>query len=227
MDHVNKYVKKIDSNTCVFCLSPADTRDHIPGKQFFPDPKPHDLVTVPCCAQCNAGHKKDEDYVRGLLCFGPAGVSTAGRSLWQQKLHRTYEKDRGLRRVLSRSMKQIRPITASGLRLPSRLAIEIDWNRVFRVVQKWVRGFYYFEYGEVLIPEVVVKIDYVHSGNLATLVPVSSQLTVGNRGWQDVFLYKRSRVSEQPEGSIWLFYVYQNHEFLAVTHFAEPIKGTA
>jgi hypothetical protein len=75
-------VPRDKSEACVCCGEPTDGgRDHVPGKQFFPDPRPSDLITVPACERCNEGFKLDEDCVRGILLFGRAGTSAVGRKL--------------------------------------------------------------------------------------------------------------------------------------------------
>lgn len=128
-----------------------------------------------------------------------------------------YKKDLCLREAIARAMKQVTPVTPAGLILPPRLGIKIDWNRVYKVVEKWVRGFYYLEYDEALFPEVVVEIVPVHEGNRIIWSPIVPQLNPGNRGWSDVFLYRRNRVTEQHAVSCWLFQIYKSHELFALT----------
>ncbi len=162
-------------------------------------------------------HKKHEDYLRGLLCFGPAGATLAGKSLWHQKLDKAYKKDLGLRKAIARAMKRVTPITPAGLILPPKLGIKIDWDRVYKVVEKWVRGFYYLEYQEALSPEVTVEIVPVYEGNRTIWSPITPQLNPGKWGWNDVFLYHLNRLTEQHEVSCWLFHIYKSHELFAIT----------
>ena len=53
--------------------------------------------------------KKDEDVFMAWITFGLAGESPAGTLLWEQKLKRTYKKDWGVKKVIARSFKQVKP----------------------------------------------------------------------------------------------------------------------
>ncbi len=53
---------------CIYCGSPGPhlTKEHIPQRSLFPEPKPDNLITVPSCQKCNQGFAKDEEY---FLCW--------------------------------------------------------------------------------------------------------------------------------------------------------------
>ena len=52
------------NNICIFCKGIADTREHIPAKQFFKGVPDKPLITVPSCKNCNIGFQKDEDFFK-------------------------------------------------------------------------------------------------------------------------------------------------------------------
>jgi hypothetical protein len=54
---------------CVYCGQSDNqiTVDHIPPKNLFPDPKPSNLITVPCCLRCNQKAAKDDEYFRTVI----------------------------------------------------------------------------------------------------------------------------------------------------------------
>lgn len=59
---------------CVYCgIEEPEirdrTRDHIPPRNLFPEPRPSDLITVPCCRQCNNSASKDDEYFRSMLAM--------------------------------------------------------------------------------------------------------------------------------------------------------------
>ena len=58
--------EKSKNNGCIYCGSPATTREHIPSKAFLVDPYPENLPTIPACFECNNGYSEDEKY---LACF--------------------------------------------------------------------------------------------------------------------------------------------------------------
>jgi hypothetical protein len=108
------------------------------------------MVTVKCCKECNKKFKKDEDLFAAWIHFGPAGVSNEGKRLWDQKFHRTYKKDYGLRRIIKESFKVVDLITPAGIYLGKQLAITINAKRRENVLKKIIRGLFWVEYKERL-----------------------------------------------------------------------------
>lgn len=52
---------------CVYCgTSNPETKDHIPPKNLFPQPRP-ELVTVPCCEKCHKPTSLDDEIFRNML----------------------------------------------------------------------------------------------------------------------------------------------------------------
>jgi len=74
---INFMGKQKEKSVCVFCGDPATTRDHVPPKGVFPDPKPSDLITVPACDSCNSDTKLDDEYFRWLVATGSGGNEDA------------------------------------------------------------------------------------------------------------------------------------------------------
>ena len=71
---------------CYLCgSSNPTTRDHVPPKGFFPEPRPSNLITVPCCERCNNGFSLDDDAVRAWFCMG-LGHSAAADWIIENKL---------------------------------------------------------------------------------------------------------------------------------------------
>ena len=66
---------------------PADskTRDHVPPVGLFPDPKPSDLVTVPCCFKCNNTHSGFDERLRALAAL-PFDRNSAGNLILTEKV---------------------------------------------------------------------------------------------------------------------------------------------
>lgn len=57
-------VMQQEPSNCIYCGQPADTREHIPPKQFFKGIAEKSLIVVPSCLACNKGFQKDEDFFR-------------------------------------------------------------------------------------------------------------------------------------------------------------------
>jgi hypothetical protein len=134
---------------CVYCgHDPGITDDHVPPKSFFPQPRPSNLITVPACNKCNSSVGMDEDYFLATFMFSEVGITDAGKILWKQRLHRMFRRNLGLRRRIAKGLSYRPVVTPTGIYLGRRMALQFDEGRFDRVVQKIVRGLYYFEYGE-------------------------------------------------------------------------------
>lgn len=59
---------------CYLCGTILDdsnrTMDHIPPKGLFPRPLPNNLLTIPCCRQCNNGFSRDDEFFRLIATLG-------------------------------------------------------------------------------------------------------------------------------------------------------------
>ena len=194
--------------------------DHIPGKQFFPDPKPQpsELIEVPSCRPCNIKFQPYENYVRSLLLFGTAGVSQEGEKLWEQKLNRTYQKDMGLKKIIANSFQEVELRTPTGLYAGKRIMIKTQWNRVSMFITKLVRGLYYFEFEKVLPVPTHIDFPHIH----AEFLPVSEFKIIpapryGKKSWKGIFEYRFGIFEEKPQESIWVFRMYDQNIFIAIT----------
>ncbi len=207
---------------CVQCggFGPI-TDDHVPPKLLFPEPKPKpsELIIVPSCSACNNGAGKDEEYFLAVLMFSDAGVSPAGSALWEQRLMRMYRNNLGLRTRIARSFTRLQIVTPAGLLLGHRFALRRDAARFERVINKIVKGLYFFEYKEALAQKVTVE-SILLNVEQETIVmdQFSHQLRLGSRSWPGIFEYCFNRVADQPEESIWLFSCYGSIRFWALTH---------
>jgi hypothetical protein len=200
---------------CVYCgNNPGTTSDHVPPKNLFPRPKPVNTVTVPCCEACQAEFKKDEDAFMAWVTFGPAGESSAGKLLWEQKLNRTYQKDAGLKKVMARSFKKISLETPEGIYIGERLAISIDPERKNNVLRKIVKGLFWVEYKERLPKGISIEIYGIPGKGepVNSLIAVTHEATTS---WEGVFEYRHGRAPESFE-SYWVMSFFQRNYFVAI-----------
>lgn len=72
--------------TCYLCGAPnPTTKDHVPPRGFFPEPRPADLITLPCCQDCNSSFSLDDEAVRVWFSMG-IGHSDAAEWIIQNKV---------------------------------------------------------------------------------------------------------------------------------------------
>lgn len=210
---------------CVYCGDkPGNTRDHVPPQNLFPKPKPVNMVTVPCCEECQARFKKDEDVFMAWITFGPAGESPAGKSLWEQKLKRTYKKDPGVKNIIARSFKQVSLQTPGGIYVGKKLAISIDPKRKNNVLKKIVRGLYWVEYKERLPEDVPIEIYGIHGQgeSIHELIALTDEATTA---WEGIFEYRHRRGPE-PFESYWIMSFFRRNYFVAIVDAIQGIEAT-
>lgn len=211
---------------CVYCgIRPGRTRDHVPPQNLFPKPKPVNMVTVPCCKECQMIFKKDEDVFMAWITFGPAGESTAGKLLWEQKLKRTYKKDSGVKKVITRSFSQVSMKTPGGIYLGERLAISIDPERKNNVLRKIVRGLFWVEYKERLPEDVPIEI-YGIKGTGSPIEELITKTRQATTFWEGIFEYRHARAPECFE-SYWIMSFFRRNYFYAIvkgSDLSEEIK---
>ncbi len=137
--------------------------------------------------------------------FSDAGITSVGKKLWNQKLHRMYSKNRGLRARIVKSFRRINLVSPGGIYIGRRLAQEIDEERLHDVAIKVVRGLYYFEYGTPLLRSTKVLCQLLRSeSDAAEPIKLNDQLRSGSREWPEVFQYRFNRINQSPSCSAWL-----------------------
>lgn len=218
---------KPNPKVCVYCAkNPGVTDDHVPPKSFFPQPRPSNLITVPACNKCNSGAAMDEDYFLATFMFSEAGITDAGKTLWRQRLHRMFHKNLGLRRKIAEGLSYRSMATPTGIHLGRRITLQYDERRFHPVIQKIVRGLYYFEYGESLPAETELMTLFLSTkARFETAVGYAHQLGWGKRQWPCIFEYRCARVPDAPRVSVWLMRCYSNTYFWAVSGSGELVTN--
>lgn len=211
---------------CTYCEKGLPRRrggilnqEHAVGRQFFPEPRPADLskVIVPSCRACNEKPKPDEDYLRALLSLSNAALTPSGKRVHETAIRAMKEgKDKGLRRAIARGITpNVHMQTESGVYLGRAMTQTIDWKRVACVLEKWVRGLHWKEYGSRLPAEITFEVARTPDVQTRTMVPMA-QPSKGS--WPGTFEYWHSRDDADPTKTKWVFLVWDAIGFIAVTN---------
>jgi hypothetical protein len=136
-------MKPRSNHLCYNCgIREATTLDHVISKTLIPEPRPNNLVTVPACKECNGGFSKDEEYVRDRLSAAIGGEDFGAPVTWD-KAWRSMQrpKAKGKKFGLFKEIFKLPApvVTKDG---PSDMGVLMNKQRVNRVVEKMVRGFY-------------------------------------------------------------------------------------
>jgi len=155
---------------CPLCGNVANlTREHIPPKNLFLEPRPKNMITVWTCEKCNSAYSKDEEYFR-IYIVGGAQPGSEGACLWDEKVEgSTLQRSPKLRQELLNGMDIIQeyhkshPLKfVSGDLIPEervRYAMLINKERIDRVVEKIVRCLYFKHFNSVLSPDLKVSVE--------------------------------------------------------------------
>lgn len=130
------------TNFCVHCGGPTETKDHAPSKVFLDRPYPLTRPTVPSCGECNNGFSDDEEYV---ACFVECVVqgTTDPDLLKREKVANALRRNSALRGRIERSRREAE--TLGGRRLLTWVPEE---ERVRRVALKLARCHAAYELNE-------------------------------------------------------------------------------
>jgi hypothetical protein len=214
---------------CAYCGSPDVTsRDHVPPDDLFPDPKPSDLITVPCCAGCHADTSKDDENFRLRLCLseqvGDHPDAAANRDIVFRSLHR-----REAERLKHSFLNDIRPVSVfsqGGIFIGQQTGYNAELARIYRVVSRTVRGLFFFETHRVLRKDYDAEVfcndrlSAQPASDLETLqqtilIPLTQiqPKVIGN----NVFSYRVHLDTTDPDLSVWALLFYGGVPFLVFT----------
>jgi hypothetical protein len=125
------------------------TRDHVPPRNLFPEPRPSNLITIPCCNACNHESHKDDEYFR-LAVSGYYNSNLVGKRIWEEKSVASTVKKRRLRKsvdAMAGSLKKIALITPDGVE--DAFEVTIEKAPVNRVLIRITKGLLSLLYPEV------------------------------------------------------------------------------
>ena len=207
--------KAKNQKICVFCGGSAKTRDHVPPKGIFPDPKPTDLITVPACASCNSKTKLDDEYFRWLVATG-SGVDKRAHELIKDRILPRFRSRSALLHEIMKGATHVDIHSEGGIYLGKQPAFHFDRFRVQTVIDKTVRGLYYVELGTML-PENAVVTNFIlnpifedEMKNVICSLPLKD---IGN----GIFSYRFWADDTMPEESFWLLMFFDKTLFLTKT----------
>lgn len=207
---------------CTYCgESGKRTDDHIPPKNLFPDPKPSDLITVPCCEACNRDASLDDEYFRLVTVFRhDVAGHPAARARWPS-VFRSLDKPQKLRfrTAFLRTLRPVRLRSRAGLHLGESGVFQTDVRRVSNVIDRITRGLYYHEFRKRLprTTEVLVLSDVdLNDPEQLSMVQGFSGLPAKSVG-EGVFSYRYIAPEEDSATTAWLFIFYENYAVISIT----------
>lgn len=206
--------------TCIYCdQRPSDAADHVPPKLLFPRPRPHNLITVPCCSACNQGFQQDDEYFQAMMLLRSDIAEQPEAKALMEGFYRSWERPRGTRfaRSVANTFQIAEWHTPAGLFVGRSPAFEVDNKRMRRIYARITRGLFFHEQG-VRVPDdyrVEVTLWVEEKPKVMETIP----RMLGGREPKKIggiFVYKWARAVENPLTSIWLMQFYRRA--LALAH---------
>ena len=210
-------------NYCVYCGSRKElTRDHIPPKCLFAKPLPQDLITVPCCRQCNNSASSDDEYFRSTIVLRRDSSEHPEAKKVSERVWRSLEKPEagGLNKLVLGNVRELFHLNERGFFEPG-MSFNVDLQRLDLVASRIVRGLFWKEFGERLPNDYVVSafndsgianMDENTLGIFRSVLEENSK-TVGNK----VFRYWRRAVPENKHSTAWILLFYESVWFFCFT----------
>lgn len=140
---------------CYMCDRPGTTKEHVPPRCLFPEPKDLDghrrnLITVPSCEQHNSGKSADDEFLMASLA-GIIGGNAVGL------FHKLSKVSRAMRRTsFSLLDKALKDRTLEVVEYAPNQFIDVIWgtpdyDRLFACFDKIARGLYLSHFGKKLV----------------------------------------------------------------------------
>lgn len=222
---------------CVYCgvVGPV-TRDHIPPKNLFPSPRPHNLIAVPSCLKCNQSSSKDDEYFRLVLALRddtadhPAVreiLPSVRRALSNPKKYR-------FTRAFLRTFSEADIQTPAGIYIGKRPAYKVDLNRLERVARRTAIGLFFHRRG-LRLPDDYEMVAYSEYGKRYASEEERNRIESRVIGplWSapqheigsGIFSHRALFVEEDPNLSAWALTFFKEVRFVCISVTKEVAAG--
>lgn len=197
------------------------TRDHVPPDGLFCDPRPSDLITVPCCHKHNSRHSGVDERLRMLAAL-EIGRNKAGEKILLEKVFgSTFKKLRQPKFVaqIAATMRDEVAVTEQGV-IPVAV-FSVDGREILDCVADITRGLLKHFYPQFNYHEHDFMVVDIHSATLekgqkdAQLRIISEIVRKTERdvrGNQNEFCFWRQVDMEREHGA-WLLVFYETVAF--------------
>jgi len=198
--------------TCAYCrkLKKA-TVDHVPPKLLLEQPFPPNLLTVPCCSDCNQGFKADDEYTRTVIGLDVRASKNAAAQYNLPAIIRSLQRPdaRGFAEYIASQSSASAILGPDGN--PMGQMIEADRKRVDNSGARIIRGLYFIEMKRPLPEHAILKV-----ASKAGLTADHPHMLTIARAWQTVADHRNRAVGTAfsysaavGEGvSFWLLLLY-------------------
>lgn len=187
---------------CYLCnRNLATTKDHVPPKSLFPDPKPSNLIPgLPCCKKCNRSYSMDEEYLRDNLALTARPSSTV-EQLWKKTKRSCLRRPAKLMSINKR-IRRLNLVTEKGIYVGTSPGLEFSKSRTDRVIRKIIKGLFFYHTAGRVIPSTV-RIDDIYLNPNDIFKNLFIRRMFEERKWNDIFYYAFLIERDSIESAFW------------------------
>jgi hypothetical protein len=201
---------------CAYCPAQATTEDHVPPKGMFAKATQH-KPWVPACETCNGGASMDDEYMQRLSMLWGADKSRDAIEVGD-KFMRSLDKPEagGLQAQVRRSLSTVE----DELLYPGGIGMALEGDRLGRVMEKIVRGWFFKLRGQRL-PDGYEVMTYNKGKKPGNPLYVANEEAItriaGYYVGDMAFAYQAAFSPSDPNLSCWRLVFYKVFEVMAYT----------
>jgi len=211
----------LKNRICYICGEPnADSDDHVPPKNIFLPEKRNqgeDLIKVPAHIKCNQMYSMDDEYFRIFVNVPGFWNNKDAQELWKSKIYSSLQRPEAkkFKRSILSALKPVDLFTKAGIFLGKSAKINIDSERVERVIERTSRGIFYKETECVLPLDTVFEIILIKPEE-SNIFGRSNHLSPIKNFANNSFIYRWSRAIDNNNSGIFWFIFYESVEFVVL-----------
>lgn len=203
----------MEKQLCCYCgVAEATTKDHIPPKSIFNKPLPSDLITVPCCFECNNDSSKYDELFKAYLGMHVSSFGIEGARLFKQGVIPTVQHNHKLRNEILSKIEEVEIVTPAGIYMGKAKALLWDSETHEKSIEKLTRGLFFHCYNKILPKHIQIDTYWFNSFH-SDLTDKLYKHVVAN----GAFIYFENFSEDSEMESMWLYEFYGSHWAGAVT----------
>ena len=202
------------NNRCYYCGNPSTSKEHLPPKCIFPDPRPSTLITVPSCNLHNSKQSKDDEYFRWVITTASAESEVAENLIMKKVIPQFKRKPKLLHDIFS-NKRSIPLYTKIGIFAGYSPGFEIDSHRFQKSINKITRGLFFYHQKEILKKNFKVE-KFILNPKLDKETQYAISLIPLNIVMDHVFSYRFFIENNDNPISYWFYMFYDNTLIMTV-----------
>lgn len=195
------------NNICCYCgLRPATTRDHVPPKSIFNKPRPDDLITVPCCFECNNEASVSDEKFKAYLGMHVSSQGGEAERLFKEGVYSTVKHNNILKTNIFKTAVPADVTDKNGAIIGKGMSVEWDDEAHKATIDRITRGLFFHHYKKIIPKNIDIEIYWFGKENKG-FDDFLEENSIAN----GAFKYQYNKVEESEFNSLWLYNFYNGH----------------